>query len=215
MNVSSGCDAFSTDAAYFQALQSGNKQDIDKAWICLYTCFRHFPELVLKALNIDFAEQANRMDAEDAYEESILAVVDGIQKGRITLLKARLSTYLFCCCKYQLLNIREKRVKFTNSNYTEEQRKRVENEINQFIVDEMGTEYQRKVALIRVAVDELRQNCSEIMKEVLYYYYRAEDIAVKKEIGLKSARTEISRCKTDLINLLVEKYKFPPGGLWL
>jgi DNA-directed RNA polymerase specialized sigma24 family protein len=209
------CNAFANDAAYFRALTAGEETEINNAWICLYITHTSYKEKVLSHLGLDPLNDENKQDAEDAYQESIIAVVYGIQNGRIVPGKSKISTYLFSCCKYQVLGMKRKKVRFMNKNYTNEQQKTISDEQFSIIISEAEAEYKEKTAIIKKAVAELRSGCADILYRFLY---RKEDpafIAAEKKIGLRSVRTDISRCKEDLVKHLILKYKFPPDGLWL
>lgn len=214
MDISETCHAFNNDAAYIHALTGDDEKEIEKAWVCLYKTHRGYKNAVLLRLGLDSTEE-NSKDTEDAYEESIIAVVTAIRNGKFIPGKAKISTYLFSCCRNQVLVIKRRQARFSNNNYTDEQKEQMQDEINLQVTQETEEEYTKKVGIIKQAVAELRKSCADILYRVLYGSQDLAFIAGDKEISFHYAEIEFSRCKKKLAELLVSKYKFPPDGIWL
>lgn len=215
MDIRDTCNAFTNDMAYIKALTGNNENEKDKAWVCLYKTYQGYINTVLLKLGLDNNDEENIKDAEDAYQESIIAVVNMIRNGKFITAKAKISTYLFACCKYQLIKMKKRQSRFVIESYTPVQKMEMDKEIDLLIKQEMDNEYQLKVGIIKKAVAELRKSCADILHRVLYDGQTLAIIAAEKKITFHYAEIEFSRCKKNLVELLISKYKFPPDGLWL
>jgi DNA-directed RNA polymerase specialized sigma24 family protein len=206
------CNAFITDLDYWKALKGTDTALAESAWKCLYQHNYLLQQRVLDYLGIDKYNTENIKDAEDAYEESLIALLQCIRKDKFVPGESRISAYLFKCCVYCMYTIRSKRSKFINTSYQDlaDQFRGDDN-----IAGELEKDYQQKLAVIKTAVTELRKGCADILSRFLYGGEEAAQIAASLNIGLLSVRTDISRCKNDLVKLLISKYKFPPDGIWL
>jgi len=175
------------DNYYLEKLVEGDQIVLEK----IYLAYR--AEFLLFAGKIN----SDRDVVLDVYQDSIIALYENAQSGKLTSLSSSLKTYLFSIGKFKLYKLNKEAHRFTNEppdmsyDPTEED--------NLFGRD-LNTE---RLALVEEAFDKLGKKCRQLLR---LFYYRGFDLnEIKNEMNLANKNTvksQKSRCISHLKKLI-------------
>jgi len=175
------------DNYHLERLREGDQKTLEKIYLDFKTEFLLFGGKI----------NDDREMVLDVYQDSIIALYENVQNGKLTSFSSSLKTYLFSIGKFKLYKINKDDRRFTNEatdtdiDYTEDLDVFAEN-INA-----------DRVALVEEAFGKLGKKCRELLT---LFYYRGFDIEeIKNEMGLENkntAKSQKSRCLSHLKKLI-------------
>lgn len=179
-------DRYPDDVALIKGIFNNEQMALD----CVYKqSFSQIKQFILH-------NQGSEQDAEDVFQEGLLAVWKNIKTGKYeNQRQVKLSTYVFQVCKYRWFeHLKSAKVKYNT---------RLNPEFD--IVDENDlAEVQEEVEranYLRSLFEQLGDKCKQILN--LYYYQKLSlaEIAEKMEYTPQSAKNEKYRCMQRLKGL--------------
>ncbi len=202
------CSAFTNDLDYYRALTGKDKAQKNAAWECLYVTHRGFMRKLLydHVPSLPLTKE-NLQDAQDAYQEGLIAVFRAIEAGRMQPGLGKISTYLYRCCLNNFITIREKRSRYADTTSVPEA-----SEQDQPAREKEQTHIAR-INIIKKSILELRKGCTDILIAYWLNQESIDTIAAAKKTTPHYVSVDLSRCLKDLIALL--KNKYPGTDLWL
>ena len=160
-----------SDAELLANLQSG--KNINESIRMLYKA--HFEQLSWFVIN----NSGNRQDAEDIFQEVVVAFIDAIQKNKFRG-ESSIKTFLYSMNKHTWLNELKKRGRAMQRELKyEKDQEREEADVTQFIVHR-----EARTQVIEI-VDQLGEACKKIL---LMYYY--ENLSMKEILEKTDYETE-------------------------
>ena len=175
------------DNYYLERLREGDQKALEKIYLEYKTEFLLFAGKIKDDHEVVL----------DVYQDSIIALFENIQKGKLTTLSSSLKTYLFSIGKFKLYKINKEEARFANESsvfgddYSEE--------VDVFVQD-INSE---RMVLVEKALDKLGKKCRELLN---LFYYRGFDLEeIKNEMGLENkntAKSQKSRCLNQLKKLI-------------
>jgi len=133
----------------------------------------------------------------DVYQDSIIALYENVQSGKLTSLSSSLKTYLFSIGKFKLYKINKDGQRHT-TEWTS-----TEYEYTEVIDAYEENINAERLELIEAAFDKLGKRCRELLR---LFYYRGFDLEeIKDEMNLENkntAKSQKSRCISHLKKLI-------------
>lgn len=137
-------------------------------------------------------------DADDIFQEGIIAAFVNIKSGKYTLEEStKFSSYLTQICKYKWYD------RTKSANETRNVPITIDFEDNADIVSTMETE--EKYNKLQSVIGELGANCQEILKRFYWKQESMEEIGEALNMQTKSAKNSKYRCMEQLRKLINEK----------
>lgn len=134
----------------------------------------------------------------DIYQDSIIALCENAQKGKIDNLSASLKTYLFAIGKYMIFSELRKDTKKTDFEELE----------NILITTEDSSETNdEEVEQLKLAFNHLGEKCKEILKLFYYQERNLDEITELMSYDNKNvAKSQKSRCLRQLKQIIENNY---------
>ena len=121
----------------------------------------------------------NQEEAEDAYQDTIIAFYENVKNDKLTSLNCSFKTYIFAIGKNILLNLAKKKSK---GNIHIEDIPEIKDK-NSLILEQISLDENQHILL--QALESLGEPCQTILK---YYYY--ERFSIKKIVELLNYKSE-------------------------
>lgn len=175
------------DNYFLERLREGDQKVLEKIYLDYKAEFLQFGRTISEDEEV----------LVDVYQDSIIALYENVQNGKLNALSSTLKTYLFSIGKFKLYKINRDAQRYTaewtaaESEYTE---------VIDMHVENANTE---RLVLIEKALDKLGKKCREILR---LFYYRGFDLEeIKNEMNLENkntAKSQKSRCISHLKKLI-------------
>lgn len=194
------CSIFNTDKALYDALTANDTLLVTKATNCLK---KNFLQLFANT-----AVYKNKWYADDCLLIAIEQFLKYINSGKFKLGEIPLFSVLHVFFKRRIIDFEKK--EFRKSAPVGYQL----HDSNEDIVERLQIEQERK-KIIGDAIALLRNNCRKILQMKYFEELSIFQIADAMEVKAESLYVETTRCKKELKSVLIDKFKFPPHGLWI
>src|SRR5690554_2548946 len=173
------------DKDFIEKIRNGDVETLE----ALYNRYRSEFLFFLKKYNID------RDDCLDIYQESVIALYQNAQKGKLENLKSSLKTYLFAIGKYKAIE----QFKMTKINETS---------IEQVSLDHLKTHIPEedlppRVLAIKYYLNKLGKTCKDVL--TLFYYEEKKLNEIAYLLNYKNSdvvKNQKARCVKKLKSLI-------------
>ncbi len=139
-------------------------------------------------------------DAEDIYQDAVIALVENIRKGKLDNINSSLKTYLFSIGKYMALKKFKEQQKTINTEF---------GVLAEFIEWEEDTYADGNEALIRLIQLKLKEMSPACKKILIWFYYEEkrldEIVQLGHYAGKDVVKSQKSRCLAALKKMVYEK----------
>lgn len=205
---------FISNADYVIAIRSSDPARIARAFRSLFNDHLYIYNRMLAAYGIDRKNELYQNAVKDIYQEAITVLVTNIQNGKFVAGAIPIGAYLYKICRNQVNNFKREQARVIKLDITEmrETSAMVNDEIQES--DEAEIQSNRR-KLLKKAISELREGCTDCLSKLLYEQLTANEIATIRNIELTSLKNEISRCKKELKQHLNKYYNLNQDDLWL
>lgn len=168
-------------------LREGDREVLEKIYLEFRSDFLSFAGKIHK----------DRDTLLDVYQDSIIALYENVQSGKLTSVNSSLKTYLFSIGKFKLYRMNKDAHRYTDEETPEGFE--LFDEMHLFDED-INTE---RIERIGEAMEKLGKKCRELLR---LFYYRGYDLeGIKNEMGLENkntAKSQKSRCIGHLKKLI-------------
>lgn len=131
-------------------------------------------------------------EAQDVFQDSIIALYNNVRRDRYTAGQAKLSTYFLQIAKYRWLDIRKSARVKTTSSMVDGMEYGSEESI------EKGIEEAEKYQALHQLIGKLGEQCQQILKLFYWEKMKIEKIAEQLKMGSASVKNGKYRCMNQL-----------------
>lgn len=138
-------------------------------------------------------------DAVDIFQDSVVALIENIQKGKLDHYEHALSTYLFAIGKYKAIRMRKEQIKMMPIDFRDA-------DIELADTDDADQTLQEKIIS---RLSHLGERCRDILR--LFYYEGKKTDEIMKLMGYENKnvfKSQKSRCLSQLKTMLNERNRF-------
>ncbi len=182
-----------TDKKIIEDIRSDNEKQRDSALKYLYE--RHYQ----MALNIVKRKGGTEYEAEDVYQESIIALYEAIRRNKFRG-ESKISTWLHSTI-FNQWSLASRKSKRQQTNNIEDFSKEISAEDDSYRQDEGEL-----LKVIWNVLEKIGETCKQVLLD--YYYHKMTMKEIKEKMGFKSeqvAKNKRYRCKEKLDNFIKEK----------
>ncbi len=173
------------------AIKSGSKEVLQRFYLENKDGFTQFIQQKFSISNAD---------AEDIYQDAVIALVENIRKGKLDDLKSSLKTYLFSIGKFMAYKNYKQQLKISLAD-TESFPEELE-----WIDTDKQDENEAVIRLLQAKLNEMGEGCRKIL---IWFYYegkKIEDIVkAGNYAGKDVVKSQKSRCLAMLKKLVYGK----------
>ena len=196
-----GYSTFNTDKVLHDALTGNDALQIAKATEYLRKNFLQLFE--------NTGMYKNKWYADDCLLIAIEQFLRYLNSDKFRLGERPLLSVLYVFFKRRVIDFEKKEFSKNKRNYLIQDPYKEDD-----ILEKLQVESERKKIIGR-AIGLLRTNCRNILQRKYFEELSIFQIADMMGVKVEGLYVETSRCKKELKSILIDKFKFPPHGLWI